>query len=68
VDELEYPLNVEILRMGGKDLSGNDTYFKISYLRQDENSHKIVISDGPELEKDLKIFEDIRDWVLISGR
>ena len=68
MDELEYPLNVEILRIGGKDVSGNDIYFKISYLRQDENSHKIVISDGPELEKDLKIFEDIRDWVLISGR
>ena len=65
--ELEYPLNIEILRMGGKDASGNDIFFKITYLREDGNSHKMVISDGPELEKDLKIFEDIRDWVLISG-
>ena len=58
VDELEYPLNVEILRMGSKDVSGNDIFFKIAYLREDGNSHKIVISDGRELEKDLK-FEDI---------
>ena len=59
MDELEYPLNVEILRMGGKDVSGNDIFFKITYLREDVNSYKMVISDGTdsrtfELEKDLK--------------
>ena len=59
VDELEYPLNVDILRMEGKDVLGNDINFKISYLSKDENSHTIVISDGPELEKDLKNFEEI---------
>ena len=59
VDELEYPLNVDILRMEGKDVSGNDIFFKITYLSKDEDSHKIVISDGPELEKDFKIFEEI---------
>ena len=63
MNELEFPLNVEILRMGGKDVSGNDIFFKITYLREDENLHKMVISDGTdsrtsELEKDLK-FEDI---------
>ena len=61
MDELEYPLNVEILRLGGKDVSENDIFFKITYLREDENSHKMVISDGtdsrtPELEKDLNFF------------
>ena len=61
MNELEYPLNVEILRMGGKDISGNDIFFKITYLREDGNSHKMVISDGTdlrttELEKDLKFF------------
>ena len=60
VDELEYPLNVDILQMGGKDVTGNDIYFKISYLKEDENSHKMVISDGSELEKDLKYSEYVR--------
>ena len=71
MDELEYPLNVEILRMGGKDVSGNDTFFKITYLREDGNSHKMVLSDGPELEKDLKFLEDLSDcnhWIVIVGR
>ena len=64
VDELEYPLNVDILRMGGKDVSGNDIFFKITYLSKDEDSHKMVLSEGTdstdatELEKDLKYFED----------
>ena len=60
VDELEYPLNVDILQMGGKDVSGNDIFFKITYLKEDENSHKMVISDGSELEKDLKYSEYVR--------
>ena len=65
VDKLEYPLNVDILRMEGKDVSGNDIFFKITYLKEDENSHKMVLSEGTdltdatELEKDLKYFEDI---------
>ena len=59
-NDLEYPLNVEIMRMGGKDVSGNDIFFKITYLREEKNSHKMVISDGTDsrtlqLEKDLKI-------------
>ena len=67
VDELEYPLNVDILQMGGKDVSGNDIFFKITYLKEDENSHKMVISDGSELEKDLKYSEYILDWATIRS-
>ena len=59
MDELKYPINVEILRMIGDDVSGNAMLFTISYLREDENTHKLVLSDDLELEKDFKI-EDIK--------
>ena len=57
MDELQYPINVEILRMIGDDVSGNAMLFTISYLREDENTHKLVLSDDLELEKDFKIVD-----------
>ena len=45
--------------MIGDDVSGNAMLFTISYLREDENTHKLVLSDDLELEKDFKI-EDIK--------
>ena len=60
MDDLQYPINVEILRMIGNDVSGNVMLFTISYLREDENTHKLVVSDNFELEKDLAIY-DIKD-------
>ena len=52
--EVTYPLNADILRMEGKDLTGISTSFTISYTSEDENTHELVITNSAETEKDCK--------------